>query len=47
MHSKFWSLRGWKDLGESVKKKKKKIVIKIFLQIVLNEVLKRCKNDIC
>ena len=38
---------GGGDWGESVKKKKRKFETKIFFQIVLNEVLKYCKNDIC
>ena len=44
MLSKFWPLKGLEDLGESVKKRK--FVIKIFLRIVLNEVLKSCKIDL-
>ena len=43
MLSGFWSLRGWGE-GESVKKVK--FITKIFFQIMLNEALKSCKNDI-
>ena len=43
--SKFWSLRELGDFGESVKEEK--FGIKIFLRIVLNEVLKSRKNNIC
>ena len=45
MLSKLSPLKGWENLGESVKKGK--FLKKVFLQIVLNEVLKSYENDIC
>ena len=39
----FWSLRRFENVGLSLLKKGK-FVTKIFFQILLNEILKSCKN---